>query len=87
MNLLNYIRWSNLKISYDLSPFTWSFKYDSGYLDYPCWFVYTRLLPLSILLVVDSGDRIDTLETITPHEEENTEEHRKSPKQISADAL
>ena len=56
MKLFKYFRWSNIKISLDLSPFTWSFKwiYDRENPDIKAM-IYCRLLPLSILLILDDG--------------------------------
>jgi hypothetical protein len=48
-----YIRWSNFKISIDLNPFCWSFKYFADH-DDPT-FIYIRLLAFSFLLVIDDG--------------------------------
>lgn len=54
--MFKYLRWSNLKISFDLSPFVWTIKWISDYdkvVD--IWFWYFRLGPLSFLLVLDDG--------------------------------
>ncbi len=56
MKFLQYLRWSNIKFSIDLNPFTWSFKwvYDNDCIDY-ILMVYVRLGFLSILLMIDDG--------------------------------
>jgi hypothetical protein len=53
--MLKYLKWSNFKISFDLNPFTWSFKYIGQPQGIPCPFYYLRVLMFSFLLVIDDG--------------------------------
>lgn len=53
-----YINHSNLKLAIDLNPFVWSFRYmyqgpDRSDPDLNIW--YIRILPLSIILTIDTG--------------------------------
>ena len=55
---MKYLRYSNLKISFDLNPFVWSLKFyhqrptkSDPYLR----IFYIRILPFSIALVLDNG--------------------------------
>jgi hypothetical protein len=54
--MLKYLRWSNFKISFDLNPFVWRFKYIGQPDGNPCAFYYLRLLMFSFLIVLDDGN-------------------------------
>lgn len=74
MILINYLRYSNVKISIDLNPFYWKFRYDTirPTEHDPCmrvwWF---QILFLNLWVMVDNGTFIlDPLEQIEVKEEE-----------------
>lgn len=53
-----YLNHSNLKISFDCNPFVWSFRYmgqDATDTDPDLYIRYIRILPLGIILTIDSG--------------------------------
>lgn len=54
----NYLNFSNFKISLDLNPFVWSFKflYEGPSESNPALRVlYVRLIMLSVIVVIDDG--------------------------------
>ena len=54
--IMKYFRWSNLKLSIDFSPFTWSFKWISDRENPDIkYMLYVRALAFSFLLIVDNG--------------------------------
>jgi hypothetical protein len=56
--MLKILKWSNIKISFDLNPFTWSFKYLEVKRETPVdpiRLYYLRTLMFSFLLVIDDG--------------------------------
>ena len=56
--MFKLLKWSNFKISFDLNPFTWSFKYIGFNREAPfdpVRLYYLRILMLSFLLVIDDG--------------------------------
>ena|ERR1700761_2299555 len=58
IDMWRYLKFSNLKVSLDFNPFCWSFIYHySGptKLDPNLSMRYLRILPLSIVLVIDNG--------------------------------
>lgn len=60
MKFINYLMWSNIKISLDLSPCAWGFKWISDR-DNPeiKYMFYCRFLPLSFLVILDDGAFLD----------------------------
>ena len=65
--MIKYLQNSNLKFSFDLNPFVWGFKFlhhKPTRTDPDLHMFYFRFLPLSILLVIDSGHWIPWEETI-----------------------
>jgi len=59
---MKYLRYSNLKISFDVNPFVWSLKFfhqrPTGSDPYLRIF-YFRILPLSISLILDNGTFVE----------------------------
>ena len=58
MSTLKLLRYSNFKISFDINPFTWSFKWITDkrlYPEDPIWMIYCRVFPLSFVVVIDDG--------------------------------
>lgn len=58
MGLFHYLRYSNLKVSVDLNPLVWSFRFQRQAptrSDPRLHIFYWRILPLSVILVVDDG--------------------------------
>ncbi len=57
--MLNWIRFSNIKISFDLNPFVWSFKWmfqGPTQSDPHLRMQYIRILGVSFLFVFDNGE-------------------------------
>jgi len=52
--VFKYLRYSNLKICIDLSPFAWGFKY-SAHHDSGFHLIYMRILFLSLTVIFDNG--------------------------------
>ena len=83
-----YLNNSNVKLAVDLNPFVWSFRYmrmvpTPSDPDLYIW--YIRILPLSIILTIDSGKVILLGEDIEVREENDDE--KKNPQQILPDYL
>lgn len=60
--MLTILKWSNFKISFDLNPFTWSFKYIGIKRELPfdpIRLFYLRILMFSFLVVIDDGQMPD----------------------------
>lgn len=57
MKILRAIRNSNVKLSVDLSPWTWSFKAMTDRIE-TSLIVYIRVLAFSLVLVLDNGNVI-----------------------------
>jgi hypothetical protein len=58
MKIFRYIRYSNFKFSFDFNPFVWSFRwhYQPPVKSDPTLrILYLRILPLSLLVVIDDG--------------------------------
>lgn len=70
----SYIKFSNVKLSIDLNPFCWGFKWvyeGPTDLDPYLRMQYIRFLGISLLVVIDNGEYViseDYLTDITPTE-------------------
>lgn len=83
MALLSYLRYSNFKISFDLNPFVWSFRYwyqGPAYIDPHLHMWYIRVLFISCTLIVDDGSyRLPEPDIIGDEEEINTHRDKGGP--------
>lgn len=73
MTFINYLKFSNLKLSLDLSPFTWGVQFlhqAPTAFDPKLHIYYIRLLPLSLIIVIDDGTWVP--ETEISHDELDT---------------
>lgn len=52
--MLKYLRYSNIKLAIDLNPFTWSFRYNNQLIK-SMRMIYWRVLPFTIILIIDNG--------------------------------
>lgn len=66
---IKWIEYSNVKVSLDLNPWCWSFKFHYQrpvQTDPHLRIVYWRILPLSLTLVFDNGYFVPWEESIIP---------------------
>lgn len=74
--MLKYLRFSNIKLSIDLNPFVWGFRWhyqEPTQLDPNLHIQYVRILFLSVAVIIDNGVyriwEMEDLQTIEPAQE------------------